>query len=32
LLADEIVRREVVDTISYETVRRILKKISSSRI
>lgn len=31
LLADEIVRREVVDAISYETVRRTLKKTSSSR-
>ena len=30
LLADEIVRLEVVETISYETVRRTLKKTSSS--
>ncbi len=31
LLADEIVRLEVVDAISYETVRRTRKKTSSSR-
>lgn len=31
LLADEIVRLEVVDTISHETIRRTLKKTSSSR-
>lgn len=31
LLADELVRLEVVDTISYETVRQTLKKTSSSR-
>jgi len=32
LLADELVRREVVETISHETVRQTLKKTSSSRI
>jgi hypothetical protein len=32
LLADELVRREVIDTISHETVRQTLKKTSSSRI
>lgn len=31
LLADELVRLEVVETISYETVRRTLKQTSSSR-
>ena len=31
LLADELVRLEVVETISYETVRQTLKKTSSSR-
>ena len=31
LLADRLVELEVVDTISYETVRRSLKKTSSSR-
>ena len=31
LLADELVRREVVEAVSYETVRRTLKKTSSSR-
>lgn len=31
LLADELVRLEVVETISHETVRRTLKKTSSSR-
>jgi hypothetical protein len=31
LLADELVRLEVVDTVSYETVRQTLKKTSSSR-
>jgi len=31
LLADELVRREVVPAISHETVRRTLKKTSSSR-
>ncbi len=31
LLADELVRREVVETISYETVRQTLKKTISSR-
>lgn len=31
LLADEMVALEVVETISYETVRRTLKKMSSSR-
>lgn len=32
LLADELVRQEVADTISYETVRQTLKNTSSSRI
>lgn len=32
LLADALVRLEVVDTISHETVRRALKQTSSSRI
>jgi hypothetical protein len=31
LLADELVRLEVVDTVSYETVRQTLKKTTSSR-
>ena len=31
LLADELVRLEVVETVSYETVRRTLKQTSSSR-
>ena len=31
LLADELVRRDVVGAISYETVRRELKKTTSSR-
>ena len=31
LLADELVRREVVPTVSYETVRRTLKQTNSSR-
>ena len=31
LLADELVRLEVVETVSYETVRRTLKKTPSSR-
>ena len=31
LLADELVRLEVVETISHETVRRTLKKTTSSR-
>jgi hypothetical protein len=31
LLADEVVRLEVIDAISYETVRRTLKKTPSSR-
>jgi hypothetical protein len=31
LLATELVRLEVVDTISYETVRRVLKQTGSSR-
>lgn len=31
LLADELVRLEVVERISYETVRRTLKQTSSSR-
>ncbi len=31
LLADELVRLEVVETISYETVRQTLKKTRSSR-
>jgi transposase-like protein len=30
LLADELVRREVVDAISYETVRQTLKKTNSN--
>ena len=30
LLADELVRREVVETVSYETVRQTLKKTRSS--
>ena len=29
LLADELVRLEVVDTVSYETVRKVLKKTRS---
>lgn len=32
LLADELVQQEVIDTISYETVRQTLKKTNSSRI
>jgi hypothetical protein len=32
LLADELVRLEVVEAVSHETVRRMLKKTSSSRI
>lgn len=32
LLADELVQREVVEMISYETVRQTLKKTSSSPI
>ena len=32
LLADELVRLEVVEAISHETVRQTLKKTSSSRI
>jgi transposase len=31
LLADRLVELEVVETISYETVRQVLKKTSSSR-
>jgi transposase len=31
LLADQLVELEVVDTVSTETVRRVLKKTSSSR-
>jgi hypothetical protein len=31
LLADQLVRLEVVETISYETVRQTLKKTTSSR-
>ncbi len=31
LLADELVRLEVVETVSYETVRRTLKQTTSSR-
>ena len=31
LLADELVRLEVVEAVSHETVRRALKKTSSSR-
>ncbi len=31
LLADELVRLEVVETISHETVRQTLKKTTSSR-
>ena len=31
LLADELVRLEVVEAVSYETVRRTLKQTSSSR-
>jgi hypothetical protein len=31
LLADRLVELEVVDTISHETVRRVLKKTKSSR-
>lgn len=31
LLADEVVRLEVVDAVSHETVRRTLKKTSSNR-
>jgi transposase len=32
LLADQLVELEVVDTISTETVRQVLKKMNSSRI
>jgi transposase len=32
LLADKILELEMVDTISYETVRQVLKKTRSSRI
>jgi len=32
LLADKMVELEVVESISYETVRRTLKKTRSSRI
>lgn len=32
LLADQLVELEIVDTISYQTVRRTLKKTNSSRI
>lgn len=32
LLADRMVELEIVDTISYQTVRRTLKKTNSSRI
>jgi hypothetical protein len=31
LLADKLIELQVVDTISYETVRQVLKKTSSSR-
>lgn len=31
LLADKLVELEIVDSISYQTVRRVLKKISSNR-
>ena len=31
LLADRLVQLELVDTVSYETVRRTLKKTKSSR-
>ena len=31
LLADKLVELEVVDTVSYQTVRRVLKKTRSSR-
>jgi len=31
LLADKLVELEVVDSVSYETVRQVLKKTSSSR-
>lgn len=31
LLADELVRREVVETVSYETVRRTFEQTTSSR-
>jgi hypothetical protein len=31
LLADELVRLEIVETVSYETVRRTLKQTGSSR-
>jgi transposase len=31
LLADKLVELEVVDTVSYQTVRRVLKKTKSSR-
>jgi transposase len=31
LLADRLVELEVVDTVSYETVRQVLKKTNSSR-
>jgi hypothetical protein len=32
LLADQLVALHVVETISYETVRQMLKKTASSRI
>ena len=32
LLADKLVELEIVDDVSYQTVRRVLKKTSSSRI
>ncbi len=32
LLADKLVELEVVDDVSYQTVRRVLKKTNSSRI
>ena len=31
LLADELVRLEVVETVSHETVRRTLKQTTSNR-
>ena len=31
LLADRLVELEIVETVSYETVRRVLKKTNSSR-
>jgi hypothetical protein len=32
LLADQLVKLDIVDTISHETVRQVLKKMRSNRI